>query len=260
VDTASKDRILTNYQRVLGRIDQAARSAGRDPAEIKLVVVTKGHPVEAMRQAVEAGLRIFGENYAEEGVQKKMAFSDRGNLEWHMIGHIQSRKASLVCEHYQYVHSLDSLKLAERLDRAMLPVALDPSDIPYRSSPGSGRRLPVLLECNVSGEETKFGWPAWDEKEWDGLLDDVAPVLALPHLEVLGLMTMAPFSLSPEQARPFFRRLRRLQRFMQQHFPRSTLRELSMGMSDDFEIAVQEGATLVRIGTAIMGPRPARTE
>ncbi len=260
MDTSSKDRILSNYQRVLGQIDQAANLTGRDPAEIKLVVVTKGHPIEAVRQAIEAGLRVFGENYAEEGLRKISAFSGQSDLEWHMIGHIQSRKARLVCENYHYVHSLDSLKLAERLDRAMVPVTVSPSEIPDRAYPGLGRRLPVLLECNVSGEETKFGWPAWDKKEWKNLLDDVSPLLAFPNLEVLGLMTMAPFSSDPEQARPFFLRLRNLQQFLQQHFPQSTWRELSMGMSDDFVTAVQEGATLVRIGTAIMGPRPTRID
>jgi len=258
MDTASKDRILANYQRVMGRIDQAARSAGRDPGEIKLVVVTKGHPVEAISQAIAAGLRIFGENYTEEGIQKMAAFPEPGNLEWHMIGHVQSRKAQLVCEHYQYVHSLDSLKLAKRLDRFMVPEKTALEEKQNQVTAGPAYRLPVLLECNVSGEETKFGWPAWNEMKWKGLLDDIAQVLALPNLEVLGLMTMAPFLPDPEKARPFFRRLRQLQKYFRQHLPQSEWRELSMGMSDDFTVAIQEGATLVRIGTAIMGPRPSQ--
>jgi PLP dependent protein len=256
VETLSEEKILTSYNRVIGRIEQAAQSVGREPGEIKLVVVTKGHPIESIRQAIEVGLRVFGENYAEEGIQKMIASSGTENLEWHMIGHIQSRKAQLVCEHYQYVHSLDSLKLAVRLDRFMMPAN---DALPYKKNfPQSKpeRRLPVLLECNVSGEETKFGWPAWNEDEWKSLLGDIHQVLALPNLQVRGLMTMAPFSPDPEQARPFFDRLHRLQQYLKQQLPQSDWQELSMGMSDDFTVAIQEGATLVRIGTAIMGPRP----
>ena len=256
----SKDRILANYRRVLEQIDQAARSAGRELEEVGVVVVTKGHPVEAVHQAIAAGLRIFGENYAEEGIQKIKTCSGLNNLEWHMIGHIQSRKARLVCEYYQWVHSLDSLKLANRLDGFLGSLQLPEQERVERISIKSKRRLPVLLECNVSGEETKFGWPAWKEEEWENLLPDVAQVLAFPNLEVRGLMTMAPFLPNPEQTRPYFQRLRRLQQFFLRHFPQSDWRELSMGMSADFEVAVQEGATLVRIGTAIMGTRPEKTD
>jgi pyridoxal phosphate enzyme (YggS family) len=255
VDTASKDRILANYNRVIGQIEKAARSVDRDPGEIRLVVVTKGHPIEAVRQAISAGLRVFGENYAEEGVQKILACSPQTDLEWHMIGHIQSRKVRLVCEYYQYVHSLDSLKLANRLDRCMSSAYVAPLEGQNQTSAGSVRRLPVLLECNVSGEETKSGWPAWKEAEWVKMLDEIAQILASPNLEVRGLMTMAPFLPDPEQARSFFQRLRHLQQFLQQQLPQSSWQELSMGMSDDFMVAIQEGATLVRIGTAIMGSR-----
>ena len=259
METASKDRILANYRRVIGQIDQAARSVGRDPGEIKLVVVTKGHPIEAVSQAIAAGLRLFGENYAEEGIQKMVAFSEQEHLEWHMIGHIQSRKAHLVCENYQFVHSLDSLKLANRLDRCMSSANPALLEMDTQAPSKLAHRLPVLLECNVSGEETKFGWQAWNETGWENLLDDIIRILALPNLEVLGLMTMAPFLPDPEQVRPFFRRLRQLQLYLRQQLPQSDLRELSMGMSDDFMVAIQEGATLVRIGTAIMGPRPGRS-
>lgn len=260
MEAATKDRILDSYHRVLGQIEQAARSVGRDHGKIRLVVVTKGHPAESVRQAIEAGLRVFGENYAEEGIQKMSACSGQDNLEWHMIGHIQSRKAQLVCDHYQYVHSLDSLRLAKRLDHFMRSAYLTPVEGRAQIPAELDRRLPVLLECNVSGEETKFGWPAWKEMEWEDLLDDIAQILALPNLKVRGLMTMAPFLANPEQTRPFFQRLRRLQQFMLQHFPQSEWQELSMGMSDDFMVAVQEGATLVRIGTAIMGPRPGQSD
>jgi pyridoxal phosphate enzyme (YggS family) len=159
-----------------------------------------------------------------------------------MIGHVQSRKARLVAEHFDWLHSLDSVKLAGRLDRVC--VELD-------------RRLPVLLECNVSGEESKFGWPAWDENNWPELLEPVSAILAMPGLDVRGLMTMAPFLDEAEQARPFFRRLRLLLEYFTGQFPQARWEELSMGMSADFPVAVQEGATLVRVGTAIMGERPA---
>jgi pyridoxal phosphate enzyme (YggS family) len=162
-------------------------------------------------------------------------------VEWHMIGHVQSRKAQMVAENFAWVHSLDSLKLARRLDRFAAE---------------AGRRLPVLLECNVSGEATKFGWPAWDENRWPELLPALGEVAELPNLELRGLMTMAPFFDQPEAARPYFQRLKRLQGFLAEALPRVQLTELSMGMSGDFIAAIQEGATLVRVGTAILGSRP----
>jgi pyridoxal phosphate enzyme (YggS family) len=223
------------------QIDHAARSAGRDAAQIKLVVVTKGQSMQAVGQAIADGLRLFGENYAEEGIQKKLAFSDVPDLQWHMIGHVQSRKAHLICEHYTWLHSLDRMKLAYRLDQFAREL---------------GRKLPVLLECNVSGEETKFGWSAWQEQNWPALAEEISLLAALPNLEVHGLMTMAPFLPEPEQARPFFQRLRRLQEFLAGQLPACDWSELSMGMSADFQVAIQEGATFVRIGTAIMGARP----
>jgi len=240
MDDSGQSFIRANYQLVKQKIAGAARSAGRDPASIKLVVVTKGHPVQAVQQALAAGVRLLGENYTDEGVAKKLACG-AGGVEWHMIGHVQSRKAQSVVVHFDWLHSLDRLKLARRLDQFASQV---------------GRKLPVLLECNVSGEETKFGWPAWQETGWPALAEEIGQVLTLPHLDVRGLMTMAPFLPDPEQARPFFVRLRRLQEFLAGCFPALDWRELSMGMSADFEVAVQEGATILRIGTAIMGPRP----
>ena len=233
--------IQDNLHRVRERIAQAARAAGRDPDGVRLVVVTKGHPFEAVQQAIAAGAELLGENYVEEGVGKQQACGGAAPVQWHMIGHVQSRKARLVCEHFDCLHSLDSLKLARRLD----------------SFAGElGRRLPVLLECNVSGEATKFGWNAWQADTWPELLPALAEVTALPNLSVCGLMTMAPFLEAPEQARPYFRRLRCLQEFLAGRLKQVDWTELSMGMSGDFEAAIQEGATLVRIGTAIMGPRP----
>lgn len=239
--SVSVQAISASYQQVLQRIEQACQAVSRDPGEVKLVLVTKGHPLETVRAAVAAGVDWFGENYAEEGLAKIQACADLPGLEWHMIGHIQSRKAGLVAEHYQFVHSLDSLKLAERLDRF---------------AAGINRRLPVLLECNVSGEATKFGWAAWDEGRWPELLEPLAQISARPNLEIRGLMTMAPFFDTAEPARPYFQRLRRLQAFLTRELPQACWTELSMGMSGDFEVAVQEGATIVRVGTAILGRRP----
>jgi pyridoxal phosphate enzyme (YggS family) len=232
--------IQENLHQVLERIALAEHAAGRDPGSVRLVVVTKGHSIDAVQEVIAAGAKILGENYVEEGIAKKSALAEAERVQWHMIGHVQSRKARAACEHFDWLHSLDSLKLARRLSSF---------------SGGLGRRLPVLLECNVSGEATKFGWPAWQEERWPDLLSDLAEVAALPDLKVCGLMTMAPYLEAPELARPYFLRLRRLQKFLASHLGQVDWSELSMGMSGDFEVAIQEGATLVRIGTAILGPR-----
>jgi hypothetical protein len=166
-------------------------------------------------------------------------------VEWHMIGHVQSRKAQLVAENFNLLHSLDSLKLAKRLDRFCGE---------------AGRRLPVLLEFNVGGEDSKSGWLAGDETLWSALLDEVAVVAALPNLQVRGLMTMSPLGGTAEFSRPFFQQLKRLQEFLASQFPQVIFSELSMGTSGDYQVAVQEGATLVRIGTAIVGARQYTSE
>jgi pyridoxal phosphate enzyme (YggS family) len=157
-----------------------------------------------------------------------------------MIGHVQSRKAALVARYFNFMHSLDGLRLARRLDSFCEQ---------------EGRTLPVLLEFNVGGEETKGGWPAWDESQWPKLLQDLSAVLALKHVKVLGLMTMPPLGETAEFSRPFFQRLRRLQDFLMRQFPQNAWAELSIGTSADYEVAVEEGATLVRVGTAIVGER-----
>jgi pyridoxal phosphate enzyme (YggS family) len=238
--SAGQVDILANYSHVLQQIEDASVSVGRDPQLVKLVVVTKGHPIQSVLRALDVGIRVFGENYAEEGVAKKFACTETAEIEWHMIGHVQSRKVRLVCQHFDWVHSLDSLKLAQRFDRFAAEF---------------GRKIPLLLECNVSGEESKFGWAAWDETRWEGLLPEISQIAGLPNLQLRGLMTLAPFFDDPEPARPYFQRLRRLQEFFTQHIPQASWNELSMGMSGDFTVAIQEGATMVRIGTAILGPR-----
>jgi pyridoxal phosphate enzyme (YggS family) len=224
----------------LDTIAGAARSAGRDPQSVKLVVVTKTQPLEVVRAAIEAGVTTLGENYPEEGVMKIQALREFSAVEWHMIGHVQSRKAQLVAGNFNLLHSLDSLKLATRLDRFCAQADCT---------------LPVLFEFNVGGEESKSGWLAGDESRWSSLLDDVAAVIALPNLQVRGLMTMPPLGSDSEFSRPFFERLRRLQEYLTAQFPQVNFSELSMGTSGDYETAVQEGATMVRVGTAIVGAR-----
>ncbi len=209
---------------------------------VRLVVVTKFQPLIVVRSAVEAGARLLGENYAEQAVEKITALIEKSEVEWHMIGHVQRRKADLVAEYFSMLHSLDGLKLAEHLDRCC----------GFRS-----RRLAVLLEVNVSGEATKSGFPAWDEGRWPDLLPVIGRILELPHLSVHGLMTMPPYSEDPEQSRSYFRRLLRLQGYLSEQFPQGDWRELSMGTSLDYVQAVEEGATYVRIGQAILGARPA---
>jgi pyridoxal phosphate enzyme (YggS family) len=223
---------------VRARIAAAAERAGRDPAAVRLIAVSKGQPVGRIREARAAGQRDFGENYLEEAEPKIRALPE--DIAWHMIGHVQSRKAAGVCGLFSCVHSVDSLRLAERLSR-------------FASE--RGRRIGVLLECNVSGEESKSGWPAADPAEWDSLLRAWEPLPALPGISILGLMTMAPYAADPEAARPVFRRLRGLSHRAQALLPQGFGAELSMGMTDDFEAAVEEGATLVRIGRARFGPR-----
>jgi PLP dependent protein len=236
-------RIAENIQSIEARIANAARQAGRKAAEIRLVVVTKAQPHEIVEDALRAGARILGENYPEETLPKLLALKSRYPAEWHMIGHLQSRKAAIVAEHFDMFQSLDSLDLAVKIQNR---------------SAGFGRRLPVLLEFNTGGEVSKSGWDAVDELRWPDLLPDVRRVAAMPNLEIRGLMTMPPLVEQPEQARPYFDRLRRLRDFIQVEVDGIQLYELSMGTSTDFESAVLEGATLVRIGTAILGTRPAR--
>ncbi|HXF85403.1 MAG TPA: YggS family pyridoxal phosphate-dependent enzyme [Anaerolineales bacterium] len=237
--------IRERYQNVLDCIARAAHKSGRNPAEIRLVVVTKSQPLEVVLAAIEAGARILGENYPEEGVTKIQSIPPQSGVEWHMIGHVQSRKARLVTEYYELLHSLDSLKLARRLDRF---------------AEERNRILPVLLEFNVGGEESKAGWDASDESRWDEFLPEVESILGLPHLRVCGLMTMPPLGTDPEESRRFFRSLRRLRDHLAFHFPQADWRELSMGTSADYTVAVEEGATLVRVGTAILGARTYTSE
>lgn len=231
------------------RIAAAARRAGRDPETIRLVGVTKTQPVEVIRAALDAGLREVGENRVQEAEAKMAAFAaDRQRPIWHLIGHVQTNKARKAALLFDMIHSVDSLRLAQLLERS---IAGDRRD--------AGWRLPVLLQVNVSGEATKSGFDLWKWEErrdaYERFCVDVAQILTLPHLDVRGLMTIAPWGPDPEATRPVFRATRRLRDALARRFPDAAWYELSMGMTDDFEVAIEEGATIIRIGRAIFGER-----
>ena len=243
-------QIGSNYQRVLVRIASAASKAGRKPEHIKLVVVSKGRSLSEIQTVYELGHRDFGENRAEEGCQKARSFNSLSThsgdpITWHMIGHVQGRKAKTILSHFHYLHALDSTRLADRLTRPE-----------YTNK----NPLPVLLQCNVSGEESKHGFVAdnfqQDAIQWNLLTTKIEALLEKPTLSIRGLMTMAPLLPRPEQARPSFHQLRALRDKLALHFPMANWPELSMGMTDDFDIAIEEGATMIRVGTAIFGQRP----
>lgn len=203
-------------------------------------MVTKTHQVALISSVIAAGAVHLGENYVEEAQEKIAALAGFSDVQWHMIGHIQSRKTSQVAAIFDCVHGIDRVKIARRLASAL---------------EGTGKTLPLLLECNVSGEASKFGWQAWDPAEWPSLAGEIAQISDLPNIQVQGLMTMAPYSRDPEQARPYFKRLRELARFLGKRLPHMNFEQLSMGMSGDYPVAIEEGATILRIGTAIMGQR-----
>lgn len=237
------ESIQERYNRVLDTIAAAAIRSGRRPGDVRVVVVSKAQPIEVVEAAIQCGIRVFGENYPEETTAKINALQGTAALEWHMIGHLQSRKARMVAESFDYLHSLDSLHLAEKLNRELSALS---------------KSLPVLLEMNVSGEESKSGFSAWDEGQWAGLAEELAPLQNYSQLRIAGLMTMPPYFEDPEGARSYFARLHRLRDFLALRLPEWRLPELSMGTSGDFGVAVEEGATFVRIGQAILGPRPLR--
>jgi pyridoxal phosphate enzyme (YggS family) len=238
--------IQTRVQQVQDEIAAACARAGRKPEDVTLVAVSKTHPAEVVVQAIEAGVRHLGENRPEEAIGKIAAVAALTDIPvaWHMIGHVQSRKARYVTSDFRLLHSLDSFHLAERLNRLLVE---------------QGATLDVLLEVNVSGEESKQGWdvPNWQDNpaQRQVLWQDVVQLLTLPALNVRGLMTMAPIVEQPEAARPVFSALRRLRDALANDFPGPAWAELSMGMTDDYPVAVEEGATLVRVGRAIFGAR-----
>jgi pyridoxal phosphate enzyme (YggS family) len=227
--------IAENIALVRERIAAAARRAGRNPADITLMGVSKTFPVERIREAYTAGLRVFGENRVQEFADKTDALRDLGDAEWHMIGHLQTNKGATAAELFGAVDSLDSVRLAEKLNAAAEAV---------------GKTLPVLVEINVGGEDAKSGIAPGSD-ELDRILF-LAP--QWKNLAIRGLMTVPPYSEDPEGSRPFFRQLREIREFIAD-CDWVSMEVLSMGMSHDFEVAIEEGATCVRVGTAIFGGR-----
>lgn len=217
------------------RIVAAASAAGRDPRAVTLVAVSKTHPASAVREAYAAGQRDFGENYVQELLQKAEALQDLPDLRWHLIGHLQRNKAKQVAPLVSLLHTVDSVELSRELDKRLAAAA-------------PGRVLPVLVEVSIAGEEQKHGLAP------ENLAEVLRGIEALPRLALRGLMCVPPFTEEPAGARPHFERLARLR---EEHGGAARLPELSMGMTHDLEQAVAAGATLVRVGTAIFGARPA---
>jgi pyridoxal phosphate enzyme (YggS family) len=229
--------VAENIAGVRERIDQAARRAGRNAEEITLMAVSKTFPPELIREAYEAGLRVFGENRVQEFTGKSDALRDLADAEWHLIGHLQSNKANKAAELFSAVDSVDSVKLAEKLNAAAERL---------------GKTLSVLIEVNVGGEEAKSGIDP-QSRELDAIFES-AP--QFHKLNIRGVMTIPPFTDDPEGARPYFRHLRELRdRISARRLPHIEMATLSMGMSHDFEIAIAEGSTCVRVGTGIFGER-----
>lgn len=230
--------IERNIAAIRERIEAAARRAGRRPEEIALMAVTKTQPSERIREAYMEGHRLFGENRVQEFAGKAEALADLGDAEWHMIGHLQTNKAAKTAELFRAVDSVDSIKLAQKLDAAGRSI---------------GKKVDVLIEINVGGEVAKSGLDP-DSHELDQLLNS-AP--RLEALRIRGLMTVPPFTEDPEGARSYFRKLQKLRDTIAgRKLLAVTMDELSMGMSHDFEVAIEEGSTCVRVGTAIFGARP----
>lgn len=225
------------------RIATACRNAGRPREEVRLMAVSKMHPAEAIVEAVTFGIRLFGENRVQEFEAKQQRLRELGvtNAVVHLIGHLQSNKSARAAELFDGIDSVDSLRLAERLDDAAGKL---------------GKKLPILLEIKLSDEPTKAGLDP-EGADLNALLEQLP---ALANLEMRGLMTVAPFDGNPDSARACFRRLRELRETLAARFSKLDFRELSMGMSGDFEIGIEEGSTLVRIGTALFGSRPRKAE
>ena len=234
---------LTHIQE---RITRAAAISGRTGADIRLIGVSKTHPAEAIIAAHHLGIHDFGENRVQEAEGKiGQLHADYPTICWHLIGHLQRNKAKRAAQLFDYVHSVDSLAVAEALSRHRIDAGKAP--------------LRVLLQCNVSGEMSKEGIAAhnWqhDTRIWDAVRATAVAIAALPGIEMHGLMTIAPYSDNPEDTRPVFHSLRELRAALHREIPQHPFHELSMGMSGDVEVAISEGATMVRVGRALFGER-----
>jgi pyridoxal phosphate enzyme (YggS family) len=225
--------ISDNINTIKQRIVSAAVKCGRDPNSIKLLAVTKTIPTEYIIKAIDAGITMLGENYVQEAKEKITMLGQRA--QWHMIGHLQTNKAKYAVNLFDYIHSVDRIELAQELNKRARLI---------------GRKINILIEVNVSGEKTKNGIPATTA------IDLIKATSKLENISVQGLMTMAPYSDNPEHARPYFAGLRNLRNnIISAGIAGVKMEELSMGMTDDFEMAIEEGTTIIRIGRAIFGER-----
>jgi PLP dependent protein len=227
--------IAHSIQSIRERITNAAAGCSRSPEEILLLAISKTFPVESIAQAIQAGVLQFGENRVQEAEGKIRYFKEAPNLQWHLVGHLQSNKARLAAELFDVIHSIDSIRLAQRLNQASQEI---------------GKTISVLLQVDLGGEETKFGAEP-------GQIREIASAISgLKGIRLDGLMTIPPYFEDPEKARPYFAKLRELREMLESEQPGCLGKQhLSMGMSHDFEAAIQEGATIVRIGTSIFGLR-----
>ena len=232
-------KIEENIEKVKERIHLAATRAGRDDSQIDLVAVTKQKSAAVVKQLADCGIKKIGESYLQEA-EFKINLLKNLEIEWHMIGNIQRGKEKHIAHLFQVVHSVGSKKTAQELNKYATQL---------------GKIIPVYLELNVSGESTKHGWRVKEDAELDKLAPIFEEILDCPALNVVGLMTMAPYSDDPEDARPYFRKMRYFREQLQTAIPNSPITGLSMGMSGDFEVAIEEGATILRIGSALVGPR-----
>lgn len=223
--------ISNNLLTIQERVKKAARKVGRDPGEVTIIAVTKQVELKKIKEAVSAGIRVFGENYVQEAEEKIEKVKDKA-VKWHFIGHLQKNKAKIAVELFDVIHTIDSLELAQELNKK----AKEP--------------LEILIEVNIAKEKTKAGIDP------EGAVKLAKAISGLPNLRLKGLMTIPPFFEQAEMSRPYFAMLRRLaERINKEKYPGVSMKDLSMGMSNDFEVAIEEGATMVRIGTAIFGLR-----
>jgi pyridoxal phosphate enzyme (YggS family) len=234
----SHDTILERYKTVMDQVQTAVIKSNRNPANLQVVVVTKRQPIEKVMEVIRAGATILGENYPEEANKKILEMREFSQkVQWHMIGHLQTRKVKFVASDFSMIHSIDRIEIAEELNTKLT------------------HPLKALLEVNLSGEISKGGFMVGDQKAWPEFVNQLNKVNQLPNLEICGLMTMPPLTGDPESSRTIFKKCRELSEYVQKQTKNEQFNQLSMGTSVDFSVAIDEGATFIRIGEAIMGPR-----
>jgi pyridoxal phosphate enzyme (YggS family) len=232
-------QLKNRLEEIRSKIDFTAKAAGRDPGEIDLIVVTKGKTPVIIKTLSELGIKNIGESYLKEAIFKLDLLRDL-QINWHMIGQIQKNKVKQISYNFDVIHSVEKLQIAAEVNKR---------------SQGFSKVQPVFLEVNLSGEDTKLGWNLTDSENLDNFLRDFEQIVEFTHLKILGLMTMAPYSENPEDSRIYFQKLREIRDLISREFPQDWKYGLSMGMSGDYLVAIEEGATVLRIGSAIVGPR-----